>query len=118
MLLKGQDIVRVNNHDVKFNYRFEEDKKVISFIGMKTKSQRKFRDTEDFYNEINNIKVKQNTFDDLFDQFYNKQKSDEEIIKERQHREDLTLEILNIDKEELYQLVNENIKENVLKIFK
>ena len=118
MIIKGQETFRYENYDIVFDYKIQQSEQVISFAGMKTKSQRKFRDTEDFYNEINNIKVKQNTFDDLFDQFYNKQKNDEEIIKERQHREDLTLEILNIDKEELYQLVNENIKENVLKIFK
>ena len=116
MIIKGQETFRYENYDIVFDYKIQQSEQVISFAGMKTKSQRLFREVEDFYNEINNIKVKQNKFDDLFDQFYSEKKSDEEIIKERQHREEIVRELTGLSTFQLNALVKDTLQEKALNV--
>lgn len=116
MLIKGQEKFRYENYDIVFDYNIQLGKQVISFTGIKKKSQRKFRSVEEFYNEVHNIKVKKKTFNDLFDQFYGDKKSDEEIIKERQRREEIVRELTGLSTFQLNALIKDTLQEKALNV--
>ena len=116
MIIKGQETFIYENYDIVFDYKIQPGEEVISFVGMKKKSQRKFRGVEEFYNEVNNIKVKEKTFNDLFDQFYSNKKSDEEIIKERQRREEIVREFTGLSTFQLDALVKDTLQEKALNV--
>lgn len=84
---------------------------LVDIHHIKTKRQKYFRKTEEFYNEFNNMKVKNN----VYDQWSGILSSSNTTLEEVANNKRMVLEILDIEDCLLLEYTKKSIKEYVVK---